>query len=57
MIELLKFGDAGWGDELARGVMTTLLLAAICFTVGTLIGLSLMLLRRKGRVSRAIFGL
>lgn len=57
MIELLSFGDAGWGDELARGLVTTLLLAALCFATGTLLGLLLMLLRRKGRFSRAVVGL
>ncbi|MGR3622378.1 ABC transporter permease [Pseudophaeobacter sp.] len=52
MIELLSFGDAGWGDELARGLLVTLLLALSCFVTGTLIGLALMLFRRKGRFSR-----
>lgn len=54
MIELLRFGDDGWGDELARGLMTTLTLAIVCFITGTLIGLMLMLVRRKGRFSRAL---
>lgn len=56
MIELLRFGDAGWGDELARGLATTLILAVICFIAGTLIGLGLMLARRNGRFSRALVG-
>ncbi|MEH6633048.1 MAG: ABC transporter permease subunit [Halopseudomonas aestusnigri] len=54
MIELFSFGDAGWGDELARGLATTLILAVVCFATGTLIGLMLMLLRRRGRFSRML---
>ncbi|NRB16385.1 MAG: ABC transporter permease subunit [Rhodobacteraceae bacterium] len=54
MIELLSFGDTGWGDELARGLLVTLLLAVSCFATGTLIGLLLMLFRRKGRFSRIV---
>lgn len=54
MIELLSFGDAGWGDELANGLLVTLLLAFSCFATGTLIGLLLMLFRRKGRFSRVL---
>lgn len=54
MIELLSFGDSGWGDELARGLATTLALAFICFVVGTMVGLTLMLFRRKGRFSSVL---
>lgn len=54
MLDLLAFGDTGWGDELARGLAVTLALAVTCFTVGIFAGLLLMLVRRKGRFSRAI---
>lgn len=56
MLDLLAFGDTGWGDELARGLTVTLALAASCFSVGVLAGLGLMLIRRRGRFSRAVVG-
>ncbi|MEP4035764.1 MULTISPECIES: ABC transporter permease [unclassified Pseudophaeobacter] len=56
MFELLSFGDAGWGDEISRGLVTTLILAVICFVTGTFVGLMLTLLRRAGRFSRFVVG-
>ncbi len=40
-LQVLQFGAAGWGDELARGLLTTLLLAGAALPVGLLAGLGL----------------
>lgn len=52
MLELFSYGQSGWGDELLRGLGTTLALAIIAFVGGCIAGLLLMILRRQGRVSR-----
>ena len=49
---LLSFGAGGWGDELLAGLGVTLLLTLIAFTVGTIVGLLLMLARRQGHLAR-----
>lgn len=54
MLGLLSFGPGGWGDELLSGLLVTLLLALIAFTAGTVAGLTLMLLRRQGRLARYV---
>jgi octopine/nopaline transport system permease protein len=41
MWELLQYGDQGYGDELLRGALYTLVLAAASVVVGVLIGLGL----------------
>jgi octopine/nopaline transport system permease protein len=40
VLEVLQFGPAGWGDELARGAGMTLLVALLSFALGNLIGLA-----------------
>lgn len=40
MLELLQFGPAGWGDELARGAGMTLLVALFGFAIGNAIGVA-----------------
>jgi len=40
-LQVLQFGADGWGDELARGLLTTLLLAGAALPVGLLAGLGL----------------
>ncbi len=51
---LFAWGDAGWGDELVRGLAVTLALAVLSFLggviLGTLAGLAEMRLRYVGRV-------
>lgn len=38
MTDLLAFGDAGWGDEILRGAVLTLELAAVTLPFGLLMG-------------------
>ncbi len=38
-LTLLSFGDAGWGDEIASGVLVTIMLALCTLPVGLFIGL------------------
>ncbi|HRJ68017.1 MAG TPA: ABC transporter permease subunit [Beijerinckiaceae bacterium] len=38
---ILTWGDTGWGDELARGVLTTVAIATAAYLVGTLLGILL----------------
>ena len=38
LMELLSFGDSGWGDELAHGVLVTVTLALATLPLGLLIG-------------------
>ena len=35
---LLAWGDAGWGDEMVRGALWTLVLATVAFSLGVVIG-------------------
>lgn len=37
-LDLLAFGDAGWGDDLARGVVVTLQISAGAFIFGLIFG-------------------
>src|SRR3546814_7658616 len=37
-LSLLAWGDSGWGDEMVRGALWTLLLATVSFLLGVLIG-------------------
>ncbi|MGP1394111.1 MAG: ABC transporter permease [Inquilinaceae bacterium] len=39
MLELLSFGDAGWGDEMLRGAMVTVIVAVLSFALGIGIGI------------------
>lgn len=39
MFELLSFGDAGWGDEILRGLLVTVQLAVMTLPVGLALGL------------------
>ena len=45
---ILAWGDTGWGDELARGVLTTVAIAAAAYLVGTLIGILLATMKLSG---------
>ncbi|MCK0172067.1 ABC transporter permease subunit [Aliiroseovarius sp. S1123] len=38
MFELLSYGDAGWGDEILRGLAITVQLAIVTLPVGLLLG-------------------
>ncbi len=37
-LSLLAWGDAGWGDQMARGAMVTLLVAVAAYALGIVIG-------------------
>ena len=58
MWDLLQYGDQGYGDELLRGALYTLILAASSVVVGVLIGLSLASakLAQSAVVRRLAFG-
>jgi octopine/nopaline transport system permease protein len=38
MLDLLAFGDQGWGDEILRGAAVTILLAVVAFAFGLVLG-------------------
>lgn len=38
LLELLSFGSTGWGDEMARAALTTLLVAVCAFALALMIG-------------------
>ena len=38
MLTLLSFGDAGWGDEMTRATLMTLLISACAFALALIIG-------------------
>lgn len=38
MLELFAWGEAGWGDELARGLGVTVALAIVTLPFGLLLG-------------------
>jgi octopine/nopaline transport system permease protein len=38
---LLAWGDAGWGDQMARGAVVTILVAVAAYALGVLIGAGL----------------
>ncbi|MFP4125512.1 MAG: ABC transporter permease [Alphaproteobacteria bacterium] len=40
-LSLLAWGDAGWGDQMARGAVMTLLVAVAAYALGVLIGAGL----------------
>ena len=46
LLPLLSFGDTGWGDELARGVLVTTSLALATVPFGLVLGLLLALAKR-----------
>ncbi|MEJ8474107.1 ABC transporter permease [Roseibium algae] len=46
-LTLLSFGDAGWGDEIARGVLITVTLALATLPFGLLLGFILALAKRS----------
>ncbi|MBB3935487.1 ABC transporter permease [Aureimonas phyllosphaerae] len=45
-LSLLAYGDTGWGDEIARGVIVTVSLALATLPFGLLLGLGLALAKR-----------
>lgn len=55
MTDLFAWGDAGWGDEILFGALTTIRLALVSLPVGLAIGLTVAALSMaRGRVARAI---
>lgn len=46
-LQLLSFGDAGWGDELARGVFVTVSLAACTLPLGLVFGFFIALAKNS----------
>lgn len=51
MLTLLAFGDAGWGDELLLGALHSMLLAAVAWPAGLLLGLLLALVQSSGEAT------
>jgi octopine/nopaline transport system permease protein len=45
---ILAWGDAGWGDELARGALTTVTIAAAAYLVGAVLGTLLATMKLSG---------
>jgi len=45
---ILAWGDTGWGDELARGVMTTVAIASAAYLVGAVLGTLLAAMKISG---------
>jgi len=45
---LLAWGDAGWGDQMARGAVVTLLVAVAAYALGIVIGTGLALMKLSG---------
>lgn len=58
-IQLLAFGDTGWGDEIARGLLVTVALALATLPLGLAIGFFLALAKQSSeptlRVSADIY--
>ncbi len=58
-LQLLAFGDTGWGDEIARGLLVTVSLAVATLPLGLLIGFLLALAKQSSeptlRVSADIY--
>lgn len=48
-LSLFSYGSEGWGDELLRGALTTLKLAALTLPLGVILGLAITLLKRRHR--------
>jgi len=57
--ELLSFGDAGWGDEIASGVLVTVALSLLTLPIGLFVGLLVALAKQSSektlRVSADIY--
>jgi|SRR5579872_241838 len=49
MLELLSFGDRGWGTQLLLGMLMTLALAVPAFALGCLLGTLAAAVRERGR--------
>jgi len=56
MLELLSFGDLGYGDEIVRGAVVTLLVSILAFIVGLVIGLAFAGLKLSGSPPLALIG-
>lgn len=52
--ELLSFGDAGWGDEIASGVLITVSLSLLTLPIGLIIGLLVALAKQSSEKSLRI---
>ncbi|WP_378950593.1 ABC transporter permease [Mesorhizobium sp. ANAO-SY3R2] len=53
---LLSFGPDGWGDDLARGVFTTVSLALVTLPLGLLIGFLVALAKQSSEPSMRLAG-
>lgn len=57
--ELLSFGDAGWGDEIASGVLVTVALSLLTLPIGLFVGLLVALAKQSSektlRVSADVY--
>lgn len=56
MLELLSFGDLGYGDEIVRGAIVTLLVSVLAFIVGLAIGLAFAGLKLSGSAPLVFIG-
>lgn len=56
MLELLSFGDLGYGDEIVRGAIVTLLVSVLAFIVGLVIGLAFAGLKMSGNRPLVLVG-
>lgn len=56
LIGLLRFGDGGWGDELAVGVLGTLKLAIATLPMSLVAGFALALAKRSQEPTWRLFG-
>lgn len=56
MFELLAFGDTGYGDEIVRGALVTLLIATLAFFMGLAIGLVFAGFKLSGRFPLGLAG-
>lgn len=45
---ILAWGDTGWGDELARGVLITIAIASASYIVGSILGIFLAFMKLSG---------
>ena len=53
-IPLLAFGESGWGDELFRGVLSTLALAIVTLPIGMVLGLLLAFAKASREITYRI---
>jgi polar amino acid transport system permease protein len=54
-LDLLSFGDTGWGDELLQGAVVTLSVAVVTLPFGLALGLIIALMKRSRWVALRAF--